>query len=150
MTKWSLFIYGFFVELTEFVIRILVPLKIASKNRTTYELTMAGTIVAIFNLIFWFMDQFLLSLDYEIASLRKNWSVIPYRLIVILLCISTTVIAWKRAVKEYKKLKGLYKQSKWNFCCCKKRPKPNEIVVVDENNSNVLLSEGTDANSSLA
>ena len=123
MTKWSLFIYGFFLELTEFVIRILVPLKIASKNRTTYELTMAGTIVAIFNLIFWLTNQCLISLNEATASLTKNWSSKTFRIIVILLYIITTLIAWKRAVKEYKELKVLFKQSKWNFCCCKKQKK---------------------------
>ena len=62
-TKSGLLIFGFVVQFTEFFIRILIPLKIASQNRTTYELTMAGTIVAIFNLIFWLINQCLISLD---------------------------------------------------------------------------------------
>ena len=147
---WNLFIYGFFIAFTEFIIRVLVPLKVASQNRTTYELTMAGTIVAVFNLIFWFINQCLVSVGEKTISLRAKWTIIIYRLIGTLLCLITALIVRKRAVKEYRELKVLCKQSKWNFCCCKKRPKPNEIVVVDEKNSNVMLSEGTDANSSLA
>ena len=147
---WNLFIYGFFIAFTEFIIRVLVPLKVASQNRTTYELTMAGTIVAVFNLIFWFINQCLVSVGEKTSSLRAKWTIITYRLIATLLCLITALIARKRAVKEYRELKVLCKQSKWNFCCCKKRTRPIEIVLEDENNNNVMLSEGTDANDFLA
>jgi hypothetical protein len=138
------------VEFTELIIRILIPLKIASQNRTTYELTMAGTIIAIFNLIFWLTNQCLISLDEATLSLRKNWSVVPYRLIVALLCIITTLIVWKRADKEYKELKSLFKQSKWSFCCYKKRPKSNDITLKDKKMNIDKLIKETNPNSPLA
>jgi len=47
-------ILGFTTTLTEFFIRILIPLYFATMNRVTYELTMAGTLVATVNLMFFF------------------------------------------------------------------------------------------------
>jgi hypothetical protein len=50
-------ILGFTTTITEFFIRILIPLYFATKNRITYELTMAGTLVATVNLMFFFTGK---------------------------------------------------------------------------------------------
>jgi hypothetical protein len=48
---------GFTTTVVEFFIRILIPLYFATKNRVTYELTMAGTLIATVNLIFFWSGR---------------------------------------------------------------------------------------------
>lgn len=50
-------VLGFSTTIAEFFIRILIPLYLATKNRVTYELTMAGTLVAVVNLFFFFTGR---------------------------------------------------------------------------------------------
>jgi hypothetical protein len=47
-----LFILGFVSAFSEFFISFLIPLQIAANNRTTYELTMAGTAIATVNAVY--------------------------------------------------------------------------------------------------
>lgn len=51
------FMLGFTTSISEFFIRILIPLYFATKNRVTYELTMAGTLIATVNLIFFWSGR---------------------------------------------------------------------------------------------
>ena len=50
-----IFMSAFNINFTEFFIRLLFPLFIASENRVTYELTSAGTLVATLNLFFYLL-----------------------------------------------------------------------------------------------
>ena len=77
-------------------------MNIASRNRTSFELTMAGTTVATVNIFYWVIKSLFYSI-YGLIELKTD----PHSdflsiLFVLLLFMISNYIIWKKAKKQYR------------------------------------------------
>lgn len=106
----DLFVQGFYVQFTEFIVRILIPLSLATKNRVAYELTMAGTIVATVNFVYFLVSHANEQL-YNYLRLMfgqpplKPWFINTCRGTIILMLLVSSGILQKRARREFTEMR---------------------------------------------
>ena len=124
---WALFMFGINNSMAEMYLMLLIPMRIADKNRCfAYEMTMTGTLLATVNLMYYVATDFLAQCVQGAIILKWSLSENLCRLIIITLCAISIAIIWRPAKKEFRNLR------KRGFrCYCIKKRRKYKIVQVD-------------------
>lgn len=94
-------LYGFAVEFSSFYLRCLVPLMIADRNRKgQFELTMAGTIMAIIQLAYYSCEVIVSAFLCAFVEYNEKYEYVV-RLVVIFLLLMSTYFAISLAKVEW-------------------------------------------------
>jgi hypothetical protein len=103
-------------------VRILIPLSIATRNRVAYELTMAGTIVATVNFVYYIVSHVLDQL-YNYVKLMFGMPPITDKFIdycrgvIVLMLVVSCCILRRRAKQELGDIRQSISRNNQNTCC---------------------------------
>lgn len=99
-------LFGIADGFSDTFIMVLLPMTLADKNRQfAYELTMLGTIIALVNLVIYFITQIMASVTIFVLTTDTHLGNVFNRCLIIFMLIMSTIVFWKQACFQMEELR---------------------------------------------